>query len=219
MIGDHQTIHAALLSFTGILSTQHPFQQQLAWPEIPQPADILPVQGWIHFLSQKGGGIAGTGFFRWQKVTQIAKARYAMRHQHIKNPAQSAGYMQGVAQIQLHRRAIIASIPLPVTEYRGIGGQHQCFTTGCFGAFNDAFQVVTVLEQVKLHPVTHSGGSNPLQRNCGHHALTEGHPGTCSGFRQHPVALVGQQAVKTGGGNHQRHTDRLTIKIRGKIPL
>ena len=218
VVAHHHAIRPGVARAQCVLGHQDALHQQLARPQCTQPAHIVPGQRGIHLRRKPGRRVARTVHARRQ-VAQVAKARHAARHQHVPHPARMPGHIDEVAQVQLHRCAVIAPVPLAVAEHRSVGGKHDRLRARKFGALHHRSNVVAVLERVDLHPVPHPGGNDVLEGDGRHHALTEGDPGRMRNLGQHPVATIRKQTVETGWRDHHRQRTVLAEQGHGKLTL
>ncbi|MCY1530322.1 hypothetical protein D9M68_655040 [compost metagenome] len=129
-----------------------------------------------------------------------------MGHQHIPDPAGMGRDVQGIAQIELQRSTVVASVPLAIAENRTVGGDHNGLQFQRLAACHQIGDMLAGAIQVNLHPGAHPlDGGNLFDGDSGGIAQHEGNAGTSGCLGQVPIATIGQQAVETGRADQKGH--------------
>src|SRR6266481_2604857 len=146
VITQHDAVATQCRGTFGVRHVQHPFDEEPAAPQLPDPGDVIPADGrieqrWNHrAAAERGGG--GWG----QEGLEVAEARHALAAENLEEPARVPQYVERGAEGGFAGRAIAALIPFTVAEYIGVGCEHQRLVTRRRGALHDVARVGGVPE-------------------------------------------------------------------------
>src|SRR6266478_10144484 len=162
VITQHDAVATQCRGAFGVRHAQHPFDEESAAPQLPDPGDVIPADGrieqrWNHrAAAERGGG--GWG----QESLEIAEARHAVAAENLEEPARVTQYVERGAEGGLAGGPIAALVPFTVAEHVGVGCEHQRLVTRRRGALHDVARDATVLQNIELHPQPSAGAAGDV---------------------------------------------------------
>src|ERR1700730_11159420 len=108
---------AAARSASAARHVQHPFDEEPAAPQLPDPGDVIPADGrieqrWNHrAAAERAGGGSG------QEGLEIAEARHAVAAENLEEPARVPQYVERGAEGGFAGGAIAALVPFTVAKH------------------------------------------------------------------------------------------------------
>jgi len=208
------------LIHVSVADAQHSFDEQPPAPELPDPRDVVPLDGRLEERGDHRGAAECRGGRRRQVALEIAEARHAGGDECPPQPARVAQHVERGAHGGSSRGAVAAPVPLPVAEHVRVGGEHQRLIAGRSGALDDVTCDRAFLEHVELQPEPPAGtGRELLEPRGRERAERERNAEAGRRAREREVTLRVEHAVQARGGDDERSVggapeDRDTLMAR-----